>query len=166
MVREKAAQISALVIIVLCFVLRVLPIDIDSVGLYHHCCFANRLIYHFIHVGWIHLIANSWFLLCIVFLYRITPVMMMESFVIASSFPCSVTSLIGYTMLPTVGLSGFIYALLGLYSSFCRLKIRYHAWFLFFILIGFFISGGNALLHLYCYLLGTCWSMIKYYRYG
>lgn len=146
--------------------LKLIPLDVQSLGLFPTCPVANRFFYQFIHTGWLHMSVNIWCLLCIVFLYKIRPAMLLESYLISASFPCSLAGLIGYDMLPTVGLSGMIYALLGLYSTQVVNKIRYHGWWAVFIGIGFFFRGSNALLHLYCYLVGFVWSLLKYYRYG
>lgn len=159
MVRRKEAQASSLLIVIAAVILYCIHIPAAEVGLYPGAPFVHRLLYPFFHASWLHLAVNCWALLSIVFLYQISFPMMVSSFIIAASYPIGPLSfLYGGAIMPTVGLSGLCYALLGRYSFIFsdnrKSRLKYHAWFAVFIGIGFFFPQSNAWLHLYCYLCG------------
>lgn len=74
--------------------------------------------------------------------------------------PSAAQALSPSSPLSTVGISGFIFALLG------TISLQSRKWYLniavigSFIAIGFFVPGINATLHLYCYLAGLLVSVL------
>jgi len=166
MVRRKEAQAMSLLIVSAAVVLYCIHIPVLDVGLYPGAPFVHRVLYQFFHASWLHLVVNCWALLSIVFCYRITWPMMLSCFLIAASYPVNhLEFLYGGTVLPTIGLSGLCYALLGRYSwqfsGFIKRRLIYHCWFAVFIGIGFFFPQSNAWLHLYCYLCGVLLAQLN-----
>lgn len=88
--------------------------------------------------------------------------MMVESFIIAASFPAGFLSFMyPNPMLPTIGASGMIYALLGRYAFSIEKIVKYNLWWAFFIGMGFLFPYANAPLHLYCYLCGFILALLN-----
>lgn len=162
MVRRKEAQIAALVYVAVAVILRFVPVPVEAVGIFPGAPFVHRFLYPFFHASWWHCLINAWVLLSIVFLYDIDIVMMFGAFIVAASFPYNGLSfLYASPVLPTVGMSGVCYALLGRYSLLVRRKLYYQCWWLFFIGLGFLSPNSNAWLHLYCYLVGVVLSFLN-----
>ena len=165
MVQRETAQSAALVIVVACIILHCLRIPAGEVGLYPGASFWHRLVYPFFHASWLHLIVNCWVLLSIVFLYQIRLPMVLSSYAIAASYPINALACLYAAPLPTVGLSGVCYALLGRYSwefsASRKRRLNYHFWFSCFIALGFFFPQSNAWLHLYCYLGGAVLAQLN-----
>ncbi len=83
------------------------------------------------------------------------------AYAIAVSFPVgSITSLFPLS-LPSVGLSGVIYALFGSISFEVRDKHSFQCWMLFYVAVGFFFPSVSATLHLYCYLCGLLVALLN-----
>lgn len=156
MVQRTQAKTSALVIVAAAMLLQFFSVPLEDICLSTDAPWWHRLTYHFFHANIIHCTINCWCLLCIVFIYDIHLPMIISAFIIASSYPCeSLDFLYKAGMLPTVGLSGICYALLGRYSLSVERKLYYQLWWAFFIGTGFFFPNSNAWLHLYCYLCGV-----------
>lgn len=160
MVQRQKAQAVSLAIALAAAVLQCMHIPAEDVGLFPGAPLPHRALYPFFHANWLHLAVNCWVLLCIAFSYQVTLPMLLSSYAVAASYPIGALSfLYAAPPVPTVGLSGVIYALLGRYSwrfsCMAGRRLRYHLWFLFFISLGFLFPQSNAWLHLYCYLLGV-----------
>lgn len=161
MVRRKEAQVAALVYVTAAIVLRFVPVPVEAVGIFPGAPFVHRVLYPFFHASWLHCLVNCWCLLSIVFLYEISLPMLIGSFIVAASFPFNGLSFLYASFLPTVGMSGVCYALLGRYSLLVRRKLYYQCWVLCFIGIGFIFPTSNAWLHLYCYAVGVLLSFLN-----
>lgn len=162
MVRRKEAQIAALAYVVVVLVLRLVSVPAELVGIYPGAPFVHRLFYPFFHANWWHCLVNCWCLLSIAFLYEVNLPMVIGAFIVAASFPYNALSFLYATpVVPTIGMSGVCYALLGRYSLLVRRKLYYQCWMLFFIGIGFFFPTSNACLHLYCYAVGVLLSFLN-----
>ena len=156
MVHRTQAKTSALAMVAMAIILQLFSIPTGNVSLSIDAPWWHRLTYHFFHANILHLIVNCWALLCIVFIYNIQSPMLVSAFIIAALYPCeSLNFLYPEGMLPTIGLSGICYALLGRYSLSVERKLYYNLWWAFFIGIGFLSPYSNAWLHLYCYLCGV-----------
>lgn len=157
MARETAAKAAALAISALTIILCVgFDASADRVGLYPGALFVNRFTYHFFHVSFLHVLLNAWCLLSVVFLYDISWLTLLGAFLMAASFPVDSLSVIlpCAFSLPTIGLSGVCYALMGRIAFMTERKIYYQLWLWFYIALGFAFPNVNGWLHLYCYLVG------------
>ena len=107
------------------------------------------------HVGWLHLIVNLSCLVTIVFGgFRIPGSAVLAGYIISSLVYLPAVLLAGA---PTVGLSGIVYALLGMISIHAVKKIQYHGWIAGFLILGFF-TASNVYLHLFAYLAGIFYA--------
>lgn len=146
---KTSALISSAIIIAICF--------FDSIsGVYHGCSFHERILYPFFHAGPIHALINVWCLLSIVFIYSVTICRIMLAYMIAVTIPSFCLSDI-----PTVGLSGVVFALFGTISFEVQRKAYYQLWMLAYLVAGFFFPNTNALVHLYCYLAGGAVALLN-----
>ncbi len=182
MVPAEKTQAASLILTLLAVVLMLCPIDIRQWGISQGCTPWQRLAYPFLHASWLHCAINCWCLLSIVFAREIKPWQLIIAYIIAISYPVDLLSsplaseatpspsspllpsaaqaLSPSSPLSTVGLSGFIFALLGTNS------LQSRKWYLNIAIIGLFIAAGfllpgiNATLHLYCYLAGLLVSVL------
>lgn len=103
--------------------------------------------YQFLHVSIWHLAINLWSVWCITSTYRLRIWHFATAYFISASY-------VFYGHIPTIGISGICFALMGI-IWYQVLHIRlYHTWIISFILIGFLFPSTNACLHLYCYAIG------------
>lgn len=156
---EKIAAISIAVFVIALSMARVA--DWHSVGIYDHCPIWNRLAYPFFHAGLIHALLNAWCFLSLVFLHGVSWRRMLLAYAIAVSFPVDTITSLFPLPLPSVGLSGVIYALFGSISFEVRDKRSFQCWMLFYVAVGFFFPGVSATLHLYCYLCGIAIALLN-----
>ena len=61
---------------------------------------------------------------------------------------------------PTVGLSGICFVLLGRFSYLVEHKVYYHSYIAAFILLGMLIPSVNGIIHLYCYIAGLLYGLL------
>lgn len=119
-----------------------------------------RLTYHFFHANLIHASLNAWCLLSLAFIYDITAWELFISYAIASSYPIdTLTNVLNglpveTNTLPTVGLSAICFSLIGQVQYRVQRKLYYSTCVCAMIVIGFFFPNANALIHLYCYVVG------------
>lgn len=164
MARETAAKAAALAISAVTIILCVgFDMPADRVGICSGSPVIHRLTYHFFHVSIPHVLMNDWCLLSVVFLYDISWLTLLGAFLIAASFPADSLSAIlpGAFSLPTIGLSGVCYALMGRIAFMTERKIYYQLWLWFYIALGFAFPNVNGWLHLYCYLVGLFIGLIN-----
>lgn len=136
--------------------------DFGRVGLYDGCTIIGRLAYPFFHANVFHAVINVYCLLSIVFLYETSLFRLLVAYLIAVSVPVGMlNSWVGGFCVPSVGLSGVLFVLLGTHSCSVQRKLYYQAYMLSFIMIGFFIKNMNAVLHLYCYVVGVVVSFVE-----
>jgi membrane associated rhomboid family serine protease len=164
MVREKEKKIAVFVF-VLCIALSIFAtatgIDVAQLGIYQGCAVWKCLTYHFFHANIFHCLCNVWCLLSLVFAYPVKGWQMAAAFIIASLYPFlpSLNSHLSplnsqLSTLPTVGLSGVCFALMGMQAFVVGRKLFFFSWVIAFIAFGFLFPNNNALLHLYCYIAG------------
>lgn len=161
MVRNKKTKVVTLVIsfaiVAMSIVQLVITIPLQQVGIVKGAALYTRLTYHFFHANLIHASLNAWCLLSLAFIYDITAWELLIAYAIASSYPIdTICSLCGNTVsvLPTVGLSAICFALIGQVQYRVRRKLYYSTCVCAMIAIGFFFPNANALIHLYCYVVG------------
>lgn len=163
---KKTAKITALIISigVLCLTLMD-NIDYTAVGIYAGCGTTSRLLYTFFHAGMVHAVINVWCLLSVVFIYDISLWRLLLSYSIAATIPIdTLTQLItphSSLLIPSVGLSGLVFALFGSISFEVERKVYYQLWMIAYIIIGFLFPNTNAWLHLYCYLAGGIVALLN-----
>lgn len=154
MVRRTEAKTTALVLVIfamLTFIVQCIGgIDTDIYGLKEGCTLSARLTYSFLHANALHLIANAWCLLSLVFQYNMSNRQIVYAFLIAVFCP---VDLFRWTI-PTVGLSAMCFALFGIMSFNVKKKIYYNSCIVSFIIIGLFVPNVNAWIHLYSYVAG------------
>ena len=157
MVREKNAKIASLALSAVIIIISIIHIDVNSVGIYAGAPWYKHLSYHFFHASALHALMNAWCLLCVVFRYDVSLWAIISAFVIASLYPAdtlySIFTLDSLTI-PTIGLSGVCYALMGYIAFKVARKAYYHLWLAFYIVIGFLFPNVNGWVHLYCYVVG------------
>lgn len=157
MVREKEAKIASLAVSAVVIIIYILCTNVGDYGICAGAYFEQRVGYHFFHSSFLHMSLNLWCLLSIVFIYDTSLFLFITAFVVASLFPVdTLATILPYNTLsiPTVGLSGVCYALMGMIAYNVRRKLYYQAWLAFYIGIGFLFPNVNGWIHLYCYLAG------------
>lgn len=173
MVRETEKKIAVFVF-VLCIALSIFATatgtDVAQFGIYQDCATWKCLTYHFFHANIFHCLCNVWCLLSLVFAYPVKRWQMAAAFIIASLYPflpslnshlSPLNSLTAQrfaceelSTIPTVGLSGVCFALMGMQAFVVGRKLLFFSWVIAFIAFGFLFPNNNAILHLYCYIAG------------
>lgn len=134
----------------------------NEVGIYAECNIRGRLLFSFFHAGILHATLNAWCLLSVVFIYDITMLRLLVALLIAVMIPVDTLAMFEPMMtFPTVGLSAVIFILFGSISFEVARKWYYQAWMLFYLVAGFFFPNTNALLHLYCYIVGLAIAFLN-----
>lgn len=155
--KKKAGKISALIVAILVFILAIqCTQDWSAVGIYSGCGLSCRLLYPFYHANLLHAILNAWCLLSIVFIYDTSIWRLTLAYIIAVTIPSLFLSVI-----PTVGLSGVVFALFGSISFEVGRKLYYQLWMLAYLAIGFLFPNTNAWVHLYCYIVGLLVALLN-----
>lgn len=157
MERTKVAKIVSLILSSLIFCLLLTDVtDWANVGIYKNCNVACRLSYSFFHANLLHALLNVWCFLSVVFFFNVSIYRLLLSFLVATTIP---TFLLSTTA--TIGLSAVVYFLFGSISFSVKDKLRYHFWIFLYIAIGFFAPNTNAIIHLYCYLVGVVFAFLN-----
>lgn len=155
--KKKAGKISALIVAILVFILAIqCTQDWLAVGIYSGCGLSCRLLYPFYHANLLHAILNAWCLLSIVFIYDTSIWRLTLAYIIAVTIPSLFLSVI-----PTVGLSGVVFALFGSISFEVGRKLYYQLWMLVYLATGFLFPNTNAWVHLYCYIVGLLVALLN-----
>lgn len=153
MVRRKEAKVTALLVVGLTMVVCFFDVPFDRVGMCRDGGFIPRLTYHFFHASLIHWFANASCLLSLFFIYDMSLRSLLTAYVVASFIPLGLfpdTSFI----IPTVGMSGICFVLMGRMALFVRRKLHYQACIALYLALGFLSPNSNGWLHLYCYAAG------------
>lgn len=141
-------------------------LDVRSVGLYDGCPWWHALTWMWCHGGWVHYIVNTWVWLTIVFLWDGVRLRDMVAAVAAAMVYGLVA--VGWDMAgdkAVVGLSGVIYALLGMCSMRPRTmagKLRYNGLVALWIVIGCVMPGVAGAVHIGCYVAGAVWALMNH----
>lgn len=131
----------------------------ETVGIAGGCGWYCHFTYQFFHASWLHLAVNCWALLCLVFYYETPMKDLAIAFVSSASVP---TSLIPSPEgVVTIGVSGVVFALMGMLAFSVRRRVFYNAWIIGFIVLGFFFKSCNSWLHLYCYAAGFAVALLR-----
>lgn len=155
--KKKVEKIAALVVAILVCVLALQDIqDWTAVGIYSGCGLTCRLLYPFHHANILHALLNAWCLLSVVFIYETSLWRLALAYIIAVSVPSFCLSDI-----PTVGLSGVVFALFGSISFEVERKTYYQLWMLAYLVVGFLFPNTNAWVHLHCYGAGVVVALLN-----
>lgn len=120
------------------------------------CSLADRLLYPFFHAGACHLIVNLWCFLALVFQYRVSWADVFIAYALAVAFPTALCPL------PTMGLSGVCFALMGLCAFRVQRKARFQCYVWGFILFSSLFGTVNTWLHVWCFSLGNALSLAEF----
>lgn len=154
---KKGCKVAALLISVAVVFLALQDItDWSSVGIFDGCGLRSRLLYPFFHVGIIHALLNVWCMLSVVFVYNVSLSRLIFGYIAALSIPTCCLSVV-----PTVGLSGLVFALFGSISFEVGRRLYYQLWMATYIIIGFLFPNTNAWIHLYCYIVGLLVALLN-----
>ena len=155
--KKKAAKAMSLLVSILVFCLSLQDMtDWYVVGIYTGCGLGCRMLYPFYHANVLHATLNAWCLLSVIFIYDISLWRFFLSYIIAVTIPSFCLSVI-----PTVGLSGVVFALFGSISFEVQRKAYYQLWMLAYLVAGFLFPNTNALVHLYCYMAGGAVALLN-----
>ncbi len=155
--KKKAAKAMSLLVSILVFCLSLQDMtDWYAVGIYTGCGLGCRMLYPFYHANVLHATLNAWCLLSVIFIYDISLWRFFLSYIIAVTIPSFCLSGI-----PTVGLSGVVFALFGSISFEVQRKAYYQLWMLAYLVAGFLFPNTNALVHLYCYMAGVAVALLN-----
>lgn len=152
--QKKEILITALVAVAL----TVVQLCITTPGIYgiaEHSREANRLFYNFVHGSWLHLGINLYCLYSIVRYMKPTAIAYIVALLIAMSVPLKILS-----DTPTVGMSGFLFALMGLMTGYTEQPHITFGYLLAFIIFGMFFAQAATAVHLYCLIVGVVVPLI------
>ena len=160
---RKMEKITALVISTIVVGLSFFKVwDWQTVGIYAGSDIAGRVLYPFFHANILHASLNSWCLLSMVFIYDIGIWRLVLAYIIAVTIPIdTIECFIGEMTSPTVGLSGIVFVLFGSISFEVLRKQYYQLWMIFYLTAGFLFPHTNAILHLWCYMLGFLVALLN-----
>lgn len=148
MVRRTKKEITApFLLTIATTILYISGASPSTFGMYEGMNWYARFTYQFLHISIWHLLINIWNLWGITTTYKIRIWHLVTAYLISAS-PFF------YGDIPTVGLSGMCFSLMGIiWYQVLHTKL-YHCWIIGFIFIGFLFPGTAARLHLYCYCIG------------
>lgn len=139
-----------------------LPIDIERVSLSADSpTLLSHITYQHFHAGFFHLVCNAWCLLTFAFCTKLK----MKHYLIAFLFSALIPSCILPESTHVVGLSGVLYALLGMQALKAPTllhKAIYQVYVLVFLLAGLLFPNVSFAVHAYCYVLGLVYAFITY----
>lgn len=124
-------------------------IDVASLGIGVNTPFVNRFWYQFLHAHWLHALCNVWALLTLMFLFNVKDWQLLVAYIISAMVP-------GFMLCftPAVGLSGLIYAVVGLIAFERSCTTLWLALTVVPILAGYLIPFFAASVHLWCFVVG------------
>lgn len=164
MVREKEAKIATLAVSAVILIIYAFDVDVAKYGIFAGAGVGQRVVYHFFHSSFLHAVLNAWCLLSVVFVFDVSLSLFITAFFTASLFPVdTLYHLMPLSSLevPTVGLSGVCYALMGMMAFRVQRKLYYQAWLAFYIGLGFLFPNVNGWIHLYCYVAGLLIGLLN-----
>lgn len=152
--KDTSQKYTALIIGIFAIILALWqPMQWRMVGIYDNSPIWHRITYHFFHANILHAVINVWCMLACVFIAKLSWRQILMAFIIACFAPAEYK-------IPTIGLSGVCYAMLGIISVYAKKQLAYHAYITFCIALTwmFLADKVNNPLHLYCYLAGITYE--------
>lgn len=157
MEKHEKTKILSFVLSAVIIVVSLLDIDISHYALSPLNSPLGNLSYHFFHVNVFHAITNVWCLLGIVFFYKVRVRDFIIAFAVAASIPTQLC------IAPSVGLSGMLYALMGLIMPQVSRKIYFISWFAVWNILALIIGGSAVEVHTYCFAVALLdWFLYKW----
>lgn len=153
---RKEAQALTLLVVLLCLGMLVVSPDMDNVSLIKDAPWWRRVVYVFCHANVVHLGMNVWAILYLVFLFRVDIWMLLLAVLSAMVVP---DILIGNV--PTVGLSGVVFFILGGIVNIVSNKYKYLLSNFVFIAMGLVLPHIAWGIHLWCFLCGLIYAYGK-----
>ena len=153
-------------VIVVAFVVVFFMYDSASLGYVSGGPVINHLLFAFSHVSILHLVLNSLVLInmfdIVRLRLRVNPIVLFINIFLVSF----VSSFLSVGDMPTVGASGMIYALFGLYiasmNSLGKPNLVFISSILFMLVISYFKKSSNFEIHFFSLLLsGICWGIYR-----
>ena len=157
---ERKTKWVALAYVTALAVIYASGIDCTDYALCGTFSLSRHLLYHHFHASIWHLLCNAWCLLTIVFMWNTSLAKLCTAYIIASTYPYEL-----FSTQPTVGISGLIYVLVGMYSlspSTAKGKIRYNAYVLLTMSVGLLMPMISVGVHIYCYIAGCIIALLNY----
>lgn len=136
-------------------------IDPAAVGVYDGCAWWHCLTWMWFHGAWYHYVVNVWIWLTLMFLWdgiRLTDVATAVGVAIGYGLACR-------SSLPVVGLSGVIYAMLGICCLRPRgimAKVRYNAYVAAGMIVSSAVAAVATQAHFSCYVAGAVLAALRY----
>lgn len=143
---QEATKKTVIVFVMLCVAVLLSRIEAKQLGLYAGCPWWHRISYQFAHANIIHLAMNAYCLWLCVTRFRLSLLTIGVCFLVACTAP-------SFSAVPTIGVSGLVYALFGYINNLVLRKWYFAMWIALYIAVTAFFAT-NALLHLYCYIGG------------
>lgn len=162
MVLGEKAKAASLVLTLIVVAIALYRTDLAGVGIYQGCTLWQRLSYPFFHATIIHCLLNCWVLLSVVFDRNIPLWYIVVSYMVAVSYPAGF--FVSLAESPAVGLSGMIFAMLGMVTMTTGRPFRVAAYLLAFILFGAVLPNIAWTLHLYCYVTGLLIGLLALWK--
>lgn len=137
-----------------CSLTAIALIDTSRYGLYEGCSFLERVTYPLLHANVFHAVGNLW---CLHTLRKANfpASWYVLAYIIAVSYPFATDQHI-------VGLSGFLYVLMGALLWFTGMnKILYLTITAGSLLVGLFFPALAVGVHAYCFVLGVLWGLLN-----
>lgn len=165
MVREKSAKTTSLILSAGVIILYFCGFSIERYGICVGSTLSQRILFHFFHASILHVLLNVWVFLSAIFLFDLPLRSIIVAMTIGSLFPCdtlyALFPMMDSLLLPTVGLSGVCYALMGRISFMVQRKWFYQFSVWAYLGIGFIVPNINGWIHLYCYLAGLVVGLLN-----
>lgn len=161
MEEEKIEKLSALAIAAAVMMIQllqtfgILHLSLLDVGVSSSCGLRQRFLWPFIHAGLLHATLNVWCLLLVSFYYTVSFRSLALSYGVCVVIPPFVLG--GAT---AVGLSGMLYFVFASLSFSVQRKLYWQAWMIISLIVGFFVPGFAAGVHLYCYAAGMAYALL------
>lgn len=122
----------------------------------------HSVTYQHIHASWIHVLCNAWVFLSVIFFWRPSVIQLLAAYVMSALFGILACCT---HVAPTVGLSGLIYAMFGIYCltpTTMSGLVRYQATALATMVVYCFFPGFSIACHALCYAMGVFYAIINY----
>ena len=156
MAKHEKTKILSFVLSAVIIVVSLLDIDFSHYALSPLNSPFGNIAYHFFHVNILHAIVNVWCLLGIVFFYKIRVRDFIIAFAVAASFPTQLC------IAPSVGLSGMLYALMGLIMPQVYSRTYFIACLVLWNVVAWIVGGFGVEVHAYCFVVALLdWSLYK-----
>ncbi len=133
-----------------------------GVGIAPDASWMARAAHPWMHTGVIHAVVNCYVLLQLTFFCDVSLRKLAVAYLIACLCPASVAMMGGQGRV--VGMSGVVYALMGMMLTKMPRRLRLCGWIAAYLLMGYAVGGVAVVFHLYCLVIG--WGISRVSRNG